>query len=305
MLVSKNWLADFVQLNENTDTICEKLTALGLEVEALNKAAPDFKGVVVGKVVALEPHPDADKLRVASVDIGTEAPLQIVCGAPNVAVGMVAPVATVGAVLPGNFKIKKSKLRGVESYGMLCSESELGLAENASGLMALPEDFAIGQDIREALYLDDDVIEIGLTPNRGDCLSLLGVARELSVVFDSALVNQMPKVAEGEGVSPQVTLSAPQACPYYIARTLSGIDNTVATPLWMVERLRRCGIRSLSPVVDITNYVMLALGAPLHAFKASAIEGDIDVRLAAPGESLTLLDGKVVELDSDMLVIGW
>ncbi|PID66885.1 MAG: phenylalanine--tRNA ligase subunit beta [Gammaproteobacteria bacterium] len=304
MLVSKNWLADFVRLDVSTEVICDKLTALGLEVESLAKAAPDFNGVVVGKVVALEKHPDADKLRVAQVDIGGDGALQIVCGAPNVAVDMLAPVATVGAVLPGNFKIKKSKLRGVESFGMLCSEKELGLAEDASGLMSLPADMTVGQDIRKALDLDDEIIEIGLTPNRGDCLSVIGVARELAVAFDKPMTELDVEMLSGQGKSPAVNLSAADACPVYIARTINGIDNTVKSPLWLVERLRRAGIRSLSPVVDVTNYVMLELGTPMHAFTAAAIEGGINVRLAEQGETLTLLDGKVVKLDADMLVIA-
>ncbi len=308
MLVSKSWLADFVQLDSNkitTEEISEKLTALGLEVESVNKAAPEFSGVVVGKVVELEPHPDADRLRVAKVDVAGEELLQIVCGAPNVAVDMIVAVATVGAVLPGNFKIKKSKLRGVVSFGMLCSASELGLAETSEGLIALPSDCELGKDVRELLDLDDDIIEIGLTPNRGDCLSIEGVARELGVVFDAELKTPELQELALVGDSPQVTLSAPEACPHYIARTISGIDNSVQTPLWLSERLRRAGIRSLSPIVDITNYVMIALGTPMHAFKASSIDGSIiNVRMAEQGEKLTLLDGKDVSLDSDMLVIA-
>lgn len=304
MLVSKNWLADFVKLDVGTQAICDKLTALGLEVESLEKAAPEFNGVVVGKVLELEKHPDADKLRVAKVSIGSDEPLQIVCGAANVAVDGVFPVATVGAVLPGNFKIKKSKLRGVESFGMLCSEKELGLADDAEGLMELPTDMTIGQDIREALDLNDEIIEIGLTPNRGDCLSVMGVARELAVAFDVPMTEQTIESVEGKGESPKVKLSVTEACPNYIARTISGVDNTVKSPLWLVERLRRAGIRSLSPIVDVTNYVMLELGTPMHAFKADAIDGTINVRLAEQGEEFTLLDGKEVKLDTDMLVIA-
>lgn len=304
MLISKSWLADFVKIDADTAAICEQLTALGLEVEGVEKAAPDFNGVLVGKVTALAPHPDADKLRVATVDVGADEALQIVCGAPNVAVDMLAPVATVGAVLPGNFKIKKSKLRGVESHGMLCSESELGLAEKSAGLMALPADMTVGKNIREALDLDDEIIEIGLTPNRGDCLSVLGVARELSVAFETVLNTPDEVTIEGQGVSPAVTLNAAEGCPSYIARTISGVDNTGQSPLWLIERLRRAGIRALSPVVDITNYVMLELGVPMHAFSAKAIEGALNVRMAEQGEPLTLLDGKTLSLDSDMLVIA-
>lgn len=304
MLISKNWLSDFVSIDVDTPTLCEKLTALGLEVEGVAKAAPDFNGVVVGKVLELEQHPDADKLRVATVDIATGEALQVVCGAPNVAVGMLTPVATVGAVLPGDFKIKKSKLRGVASHGMLCSESELGLTDDASGLMSLPADLPVGQDIREALELNDEIIEIGLTPNRGDCLSVLGVARELAVAFEAGLNAPEIPTVEGNGESPAVTLKAPMVCPSYIARTISDVDNTGKSPLWLIERLRRAGIRALSPVVDVTNYVMLALGVPMHAFSAAAIDGGIAVRMASQGESLTLLDGKEIALDEDMLVIA-
>lgn len=304
MLVSKSWLADYLDINVSSKVLCDKLTALGLEVEGIETAAPPFSGVVVGKVVALEKHPDADKLRVARVDIGTDEALQIVCGAPNVAVDMFAPVATVGAVLPGNFKIKASKLRGVESHGMLCSKSELGLAEEAAGLLALPPTLTIGEDIRQALDLDDEIIEIGLTPNRGDCMSILGVARELAVALQTDIKTKTIAAVNGNGESPSVELSAPKACPYYIARTISGIDNQAKSPLWLTERLRRAGVRSLSPVVDVTNYVMLELGTPMHAFNAAAIDGGIQVRLAKTDESLTLLDGKALSLDDDMLVIA-
>lgn len=305
MLISKSWLADFVKINASTEVICDKLTALGLEVENVSKAAPPFSGVVVGKVLELSPHPDADKLQVANVDIGKDEFLQIVCGAPNVAVDMLAPVATVGAVLPGDFHIKQSTLRGVESFGMLCSESELGIADSASGLMALPADFEVGQDIRQALDLDDDIIEIGLTPNRGDCLSVLGVARELAVVFDTNLKDHfIDRVASANANSPAVTLAAPKSCPHYIARTISGINNQANSPLWLTERLRRAGIRALSPIVDVTNYVMLETGVPMHAFAASAINKEIVVRMASQGEELTLLDGKALRLDKDMLVIA-
>ncbi|MBS9778376.1 MAG: phenylalanine--tRNA ligase subunit beta [Gammaproteobacteria bacterium] len=304
MLVSKNWLSDFVKIDADTKDICEKLTALGLEVEGLEQAAPEFTGVVVGKVIDLEQHPDADKLRIAKVDIGADEPLQIVCGAPNVAVDMLVPTAIVGAKLPKNFNIKKSKLRGVESFGMLCSESELGLADDTSGLMALPQGMVVGQDIRQALDLDDEIIEIGLTPNRGDCLSILGVARELAVAFEKTLQVPLIEALEAEGESPTVKLSAPEACAHYTARAISGVNNKAQTPLWLVERLRRAGIRSLSPVVDVTNYVMLEFGVPMHAFNASAIEGAINVRMAEQGEAITLLDGKEITMDSDMLVIA-
>ena len=304
MLLSKNWLADFINIDASTDVICKKLTALGLEVESLEKAAPDFSGVVVGKVVELEKHPDADKLRVAKVDVGTDDLLQIVCGAPNVAIDMFAPVATIGAVLPSGFKIKKSNLRGVESQGVLCSESELGLADESSGLMTLPTDIKVGGNIREALVLDDEIIEIGLTPNRGDCLSILGIARELAVAFETEVKKINIKEIVDEGQSPKVNLTEPNACSSYIARTISGVNNKVESPLWLANRLRRAGVRSLSPVVDVTNYVMLELGTPMHVFSAFQVDGEIIVRFAEKDEKLTLLDGKEITLDKDMLVIA-
>lgn len=306
MLVSKNWIKSFVDIDANTNDICEKLTALGLEVEGVNPAAPAFSKVVVGKVIELEQHPDADKLRVATVDVGADEPLQIVCGAPNVAIGMLSPTALIGAVLPGDFKIKKSKLRGVESNGMLCSASELGLAEEKDGLLELPASLTVGANIRQVLDLNDEVIEVGLTPNRGDCMSILGVARELAVAYEKELNGESLKTdfSEIDDVSPAVTLSAPEGCVTYIARKISGIDNTLKSPLWLKERLRRAGLRSLSPVVDVTNYVMLTLGAPLHAFDANKINGGINVRFAKQDEKLTLLDGKEIKLSDDVLVIA-
>ncbi|MGY0398513.1 MAG: phenylalanine--tRNA ligase subunit beta [Ostreibacterium sp.] len=304
MLISKNWLADFVNINADTQSICEKLTNLGLEVEGVLPAAPAFNGVVVGQVMALEKHPDADNLRIASVNIGIEDLLSIVCGASNISVGMLVPVATVGAVLPNNIEIKKSTLRGVPSFGMLCSESELGLSEKSSGLMVLPKTIEMGIDIRKALDLDDEIIDIGVTPNRGDCLSVLGVARELAVAFGETLHEEDYQVESVIDESLAVTLSAPEACPRYFTRTISGLNNRATTPFWVVERLRRAGMRSLSPVIDVTNYVMLELGTPMHAFNAEKIDIGITIRMANEGEVLVLLDGKKIRLDSDMLVIA-
>lgn len=306
MLISKNWLKSFIDLDISTTEICNKLTDLGLEVEGVSPVAPAFSKVVVGEVIELEQHPDADKLRVAKVNVGDETSLQIVCGAPNVSIGMFAPTALVGAVLPGNFKIKKSKLRGVESQGMLCAASELGLAEEKDGLMVLPTGLTVGADIRQVLDLDDEIIEIGLTPNRGDCMSVLGVARELAVGFEKTLNTDSlkTKIKDSEVSSPEVNLNAPNACPSYIARKITGINNKAVSPLWLQERLRRAGLRSLSPVVDVTNYVMLTLGTPLHGFDANKLTGAIEVRFAKQGEKLTLLDGKSIDLSDDVLVIA-
>ena len=277
----------------------------GLEVDHFEPAASDFSKVVVGRVTGLMPHPNADRLRVASVDIGEAEPLQIVCGAPNVAIGMCAPTALIGAVLPGDFKIKPSKLRGVQSQGMLCSAQELGLAESSEGLMPLPTESRPGQNVRELLALDDVLIEIELTPNRGDCLSMAGIAREVAVIgrrdFQPLTVEPVePTIPD---VFP-VTLSAPADCPRYIGRVIRGVNPAAQTPLWMQERLRRAGVRSLGPLVDVTNYVMLELGQPMHAFDLGRLTGGIDVRRARPGDRLELLNGAVVEPDTDTLLIA-
>ncbi len=310
MKISKQWLSDFISLDVKTDELCQKLTSLGLEVDSLDKACIDFKGVVVGQVVELEPHPDADKLQVAKVNIGAKENLQIVCGAKNIELNKLFPVAVIGAVLPGNFKIKETKLRGVLSEGMLCSEKELGLSDSSKGLMLLPssEAFVIGNNIRDILNLDDEVIEIDLTPNRGDCLSVLGVARDLATAYDlelsdKSLISKL-KHSETEQESIKINLEDDKACPLYFARKITGINNKTETPIWISERLRRSGIRSLSPVVDITNYVMLCLGSPMHAFDADKVDGGITVRQATKDETLVLLDKKKIKLEQDMLVIA-
>ncbi|HHS84241.1 MAG TPA: phenylalanine--tRNA ligase subunit beta, partial [Gammaproteobacteria bacterium] len=277
----------------------------GLEVDAVEPVAPAFSGVVVAEIISAEPHPDADKLQVCRVDAGQDEPLQIVCGASNARAGIKVPAALVGAVLPGDFKIKKAKLRGVASFGMLCSAKELGLAEEAAGLFELPSDAEPGDDLRDYLQLDDVTIELGLTPNRGDCLSLEGVAREVGVL--NRLPLQVPAVApaavENEHVFPVVIESA-EACPRYAGRVIRNIDPTVETPLWMRERLRRSGLRSLSAVVDVTNYVMLELGQPMHAFDLAKLTGGIQVRMARPQEMLMLLNEQQVTLRENSLVIA-
>ena len=305
MKFSEKWLREWVDPKVSTAELSHRLTMAGLEVDAIEPVAGEFEGVVVGEVLEIAPHPDADKLRVCSVNVGEGAALQIVCGAPNVYAGMKAPVALLGAKLPGGMKIKNAKLRGVASTGMLCSAKELQLADDHSGLMGLPQDAPVGTGLREYLDLDDNIIELGLTPNRGDCLGLAGVARETGVLFREAVSE--PVISEVEAAiddSFTVKLSAPADCPRYIGRLIQGIDTAARTPLWMVERLRRGGVRAISPVVDVTNYVLLELGQPMHAFDFDKLSGGIDVRRAGKGEKLTLLDGREVELDDDVLLIS-
>lgn len=305
MKFSEKWLRTWVNPNIETDGLSGRLTMAGLEVDAVEAVAPPFHGVVVGRVLSAEPHPDADRLRVCSVDDGSGEVLQIVCGAPNVAAGMRVPLARIGAELPGGLKIKRAKLRGVESQGMLCSAAELGLGEAGGGLLALPDDAVPGTDVRELLELDDVSIELGLTPNRGDCLGIAGIARELGVLTRSDVVGpEVSAVTPGCDDRLEITLDAPQACPVYLGRVIRDIDPRAETPLWMRERLRRSGVRSLGPLIDVTNYVLLEFGHPLHAFDLSRIQGGIHVRLARSQETLTLLDGKTVTLDPDMLVIA-
>jgi len=304
MKFSEQWLREWVDPPVSTEELAEQLTMAGLEVDSVEPAAPAFDGVVVGRVMQVAPHPDADRLRVCQVDVGEEAPLQIVCGAPNVHEGMRAPTARIGAVLPGGLKIKKSKLRGVESQGMLCSAKELGLAESSEGLMGLPADAPIGEAVRSYLRLDDAVIDVDLTPNRGDCLGIAGIAREVGALFRVPVHPPAcdPVPAAVSDTFP-VEVRAPEACPRYLGRVIRGVDPAAATPLWMQERLRRCGLRSLGPLVDVTNYVLLELGQPMHAFDLARLEDRIVVRHAAPGERLTLLDGREVQPEADTLLI--
>ena len=305
MLVNEAWLKEFVDYSISTEQLTEKLTMAGLEVDSVNPAAAEFSGVVVGQVMSVEAHPNADKLRLCKVSIGAEELIDIVCGASNVRVDLRIPVATVGAVLPGNFKIKKSKLRGEPSHGMLCSEEELGLAESADGLMELPNDAPVGDDIRDYLQLNDTIIEVDLTPNRADCLSIEGVAREISCFSEQDFVGQLAPQAEvtiDDVVN--VVVDAAAHCPRYLGRVIKGLDRSAVTPIWMQEKLRRCGQRSLGPLVDVTNYVLLELGQPLHAFDLDSVSEGIIVRRARSGESLALLNEQTIKLDDDVLVIA-
>lgn len=304
MRVSEQWLREWVDPAASTAELAEQLTMAGLEVDSLEPATPPFSGVVVGCVLALAPHPDADRLQVAQVDVGRDQPLPIVCGAPNVRVGMRAPTALPGATLPGGVIITASEVRGVVSQGMLCSARELGMAESSSGLLALPTDSPVGVDIRLWLGLDDWIIDIDLTPNRGDCLSMAGIAREVGVLNRRDVIEPPADPVEPalDAVFP-VTLSDPAGCPRYVGRVVRQVDATAATPWWLRERLRRAGLRPLNPLVDVTNYVMLELGQPMHAFDLGKLTGGVDVRCARPGETLELLNGSRVELDPTTLLI--
>ena len=305
MQISEAWLREYVNPAITTEQLVEQLTMAGLEVDSVTPAAAVFSGVVVGEVVAMEQHPDADRLRVCQVAVGEAEPLQIVCGASNVRVGLRIPAALIGAVLPGDFKIKKSKLRGVESFGMLCSEKELGLAADANGLMELAADAPVGVDIREYLSLNDNIIEVDLTPNRADCLSVEGIAREVAVLnkMDWS-ATQVKKSAVSHADTLTVSVEATDACPRYLGRLIKGVNPKAETPLWMQERLRRSGVRSLSAVVDVTNYVLIELGQPLHAFDAAKLSGSINVRYAQTDESIALLNGQTIKLDNETLVIA-
>jgi phenylalanyl-tRNA synthetase beta chain len=276
MRFSEAWLREWVNPPVDTQRLADQLSMAGLEVDAVEPAAPVFSGVKFGHVLSVEPHPDAAKLRVCSVDVGEDAPLQIICGAANVAADMKVPVATIGACLPGDFKIKRAKLRGVESFGMICSASELGLAESSDGILPLPADAPLGEDFRAWLALDDQCIEVDLTPDRGDCLGLAGLAREVAVINRVPLTPvSIEPVAPASDECFPVQLQAPEACPRYVCRVIRRIDPSASTPLWMRERLRRGGIRAISPVVDVTNYVLLELGQPMHGFDLAKLAGEI------------------------------
>ena len=305
MQFSEQWLRTFVDPQLDSTELGHLLTMTGLEVEEAEAAAPAFRGVVVARIVEANKHPDADKLKLCKVDAGTGELLQIVCGAPNAAAGMKVPCAVVGAVLPGEFVIKKAKLRGVESYGMLCSARELGLSEDHAGLYSLPDDAPVGTDVRAYLGLDDTLFTIKLTPNRADCLSLTGVAREVAAITGAPLRPVgAEEVAATIDARREIVLDAPAACPRYCGRILRGVDAKAPTPDWMVRRLARSGIRSISALVDITNYVMLELGQPLHAFDNTTLQGAIHVRMPRPGEQVRLLNEQTVTPAADTLLIA-
>ncbi|HUW26465.1 MAG TPA: phenylalanine--tRNA ligase subunit beta [Gallionella sp.] len=305
MKFSENWLRTWVNPALSSDELGHVLTMAGLEVEALEAVAPDFSNVVVAEVLEMVKHPDADRLNVCQVNIGEAQPLTIVCGAANVAAGVKVPCARVGAVLPGGFAIKRAKVRNVESFGMLCSEKELGLAEESAGLWLLPADAPVGNSLREYLELDDKLFTLKLTPNRSDCSGMAGIAREVAALTGSALKPvqiQTQPVALTEQLP--VNVADAQACPLYCGRLVRGVNAATPTPVWMLRRLERSGLRGISVVVDITNYVMLEMGQPLHAFDVAQLSGGITVRRAHNGEELILLNQQVVKLDDEVLVIA-
>jgi phenylalanyl-tRNA synthetase beta chain len=305
MQFSENWLRTLVNPPLDSDALGHLMTMAGLEVEEAHPVAPPFSGVVVAHIIEAERHPNADKLTLCKVDIGAGEPVQIVCGAPNAAVGMKVPCAKVGAMLPGDFAIKAAKLRGVESFGMLCSARELGLSEDQDGLLALENDAPVGMDIREWLALDDTCFVIKLTPNRADCLSLTGVAREVAALTGVPLVpaplSLVPSVIDARR---GIVLDAPEKCPRYCGRIISGVNARAPTPGWMKNRLKRSGLRPIHAMVDITNYVMLELGQPLHIFDNARLSGAIHVRLPHPGEELRLLNEQSVKPTPDTLLIA-
>lgn len=305
MKFSEQWLREWVDPPVSTAALAERLTMAGLEVERTAPAAPGLRGVVAARVEAVEKHPNADRLLVCAVKKDGGAPVTVVTGAPGVAAGNCHPYAGVGVALPGQSPLKEAKLRGVKSAGMLCSGVELGLSDDADGLFPLPADATPGTELSELLRLEDQVFELGLTPNRGDCLSIAGLAREVAVAY--RLPFNPPPVAATPARHEEtraIQLAAPDRCPRYAGRLIREVDLSRPAPLWLRERLRRCGLRSLSPVVDITNYVMLELGQPLHAFDNDRLRGAIAARLAKPGESIVLLDGATRALSESTLVIA-
>ncbi|WP_188151195.1 phenylalanine--tRNA ligase subunit beta [Teredinibacter waterburyi] len=309
MKFSESWLRSWVSPSISTQALVDQLTMAGLEVDAVEPVAGDFNGVVVGEIIAVAQHPDADKLRVCQVAGGADELTQVVCGAPNARVGIKIPFATVGASLPPGpdgkpFKIKRAKLRGVESFGMLCGQTELQAGEDDSGLWELPLNLVVGAELREALNLNDNIIEVDLTPNRSDCLSIRGLARETGVLNRTQVSEvTIEPVAATSDKRVDVNLGAGDACPRYVGRVISGVDLSRPSPQWLQERLRRSDVRSIDAVVDVTNYLLLELGQPMHAFDLGKLSGDVSVRLSNTGEKLTILGGQEVELNDSTLLI--
>ncbi len=305
MKFSERWLREWVNPPITTEQLVEQLTLAGLEVDSVESVAPRFSKVVVGEVLTVESHPEAKKLKICQVNVGRAEPLTIVCGASNVTAGMRVPTALVGAELPGGMKIEVATLRGVISFGMLCSAKELGLAENSEGLMPLSATAPIGEEVYHYLQLKDVSIEIDLTPNRGDCLSIQGIAREVHALTQCTLTPVIiPTIAETVTDTVPITIISSQACPRYVGRVIKNVNAQAETPIWMKERLRRSGLRSISAIVDVTNYLLLELGQPMHAFDLQKLNGGIRVRMAQAGEMLTLLDGQTITLDAQTLVIA-
>jgi len=304
MKFPESWLREHVKVDATREELSSRLTAIGLEVEALEEIGGALKGVIVAEIIAAEKHPEADRLQVCSVNLGTGTPVQIVCGAPNARVGLKAPLATVGAVLPGGLEIKPAKLRGVESFGMLCSAKELMIDPDASGLLELPTDAPVGAALSQYLGLPDASFELKLTPNRADCFSVRGVAFDVAAAFGAQVeALQIPeaKITSPEKIS--VHLQAGADCPRFCGRIIDGLNIAAKSPLWLTEKLKRAGLRPISPLVDITNFIMLELGQPMHAYDAAKLSGPIAVRHAKAGEQCKLLDEREVELDPGFLTI--
>ncbi|MFT6976431.1 MAG: phenylalanyl-tRNA synthetase beta chain [Shewanella psychromarinicola] len=305
MKFSESWLREWVNPSVSRDALSHQITMAGLEVDGIDAVAGDFSGVVIGEVVECGQHPDADKLRVTKINIGGDELIDIVCGAPNCRLGLKVAVAMVGAVLPGDFKIKKAKLRGQPSMGMLCSYGELGIDIESDGIIELPQDAPIGVNVREYLQLDDAIIDVDLTANRADCLGMAGLAREVGVLNRQAVIEPSWQAVTATIDAPfSISVVAPNLCPRYLGRVVKNINIKAVTPLWMQEKLRRSGIRSIDPIVDITNYVLIEFGQPMHAFDLNTLNGGITVRLADGVEKLTLLDGNEITVPSDTLVIA-
>ncbi len=304
MKIAESWLREWVNPDLDTEALAHQLTMLGHEVDSIDYEGAGIEDVVIAEVVECGKHPDADKLSVCKVSDGGDELINIVCGAPNVRVGMKTPLAKPGVKLPNGMKLRKAKIRGVVSNGMLCSAVEIGLGDESDGIMDLPAGAEVGQPLIEFLQLPDAVFDLDLTPNRGDCFSVLGIAREVSALTGAELKDaSVEPVKASIGDTHPVELVEPAGCPRFAGRLIRGIDPVAKSPAWMIERLRRAGLRGISPVVDITNFVMLELGQPLHAYDAALIQGPIRPRLAKPGEKVTLLDEKEVELRDDTLVI--
>lgn len=305
MKLSENWLREWVNPPVDTHTLSDQLTFLGLEVDEVLPANPGFKKVVIARIDKIRPHPDAKKLRICEVDCGMSDLVQIVCGAANARLGLITALAQVGGVLPSGMELKAAKLRGEDSFGMLCSASELGLSDSNDGIMELPESAPVGEPLASFLELSDSIIDIELTPDRGDCLSIRGIARDLCAKNDvSMLLHEITDVAPAHDEQWQVQVNPSSSCVRYCSRIIRDVNLTQSSPTWLAERLRRAGVRSINPAVDVTNYVMLELGQPMHAFDLDKLQGSIQVREAGEGESVELLDGRTVELSGDTTVIA-
>jgi len=305
MKIAESWMREWVDPDLGTEELAERLTMAGHEVDGISQEGVGLEGVIIAEVTDVEKHPDADRLSVCKVSSGSGTTIDVVCGAPNVVKGMKSPLATPGLELPNGIKLRKSKIRGVTSNGMLCSAVELGLGDESDGIIALPDDAPVGTPLADYLNLPDAVIDLDLTPNRGDCFSVLGIARDVAALTGATLAtaDYAPVVASIEDTHP-VEIDLPQGCPNFAGRVIRNIDPTAVSPIWMVEKLRRSGLRAIHPVVDVTNFVMLELGQPLHAYDLSLVSGAIRPRLAKKGEKVTLLDEKEVSVGPNTLVIS-